>query len=73
MNIKKYIDCDQFQTIILDLITTNKYREWINNTIYENSKTFEAGVIYGLNLAAILIINCDSYYLRDDNEEGVRK
>lgn len=68
---RKFIEEDQFQRMILDLITTNEYHKYIDNTIYSNNKEFETGVIYGLNLAALLTINCDSYYSRADNEEGV--
>ncbi len=70
---KKFVESDEFQKMILDLITTGEYHKYIDTTIYSSSKEFGAGVIYGLHLAAVSISKCDDYYLKADNEKGICK
>ena len=62
-----FINQKEFQSLILDLITSGEYKEYIKNSVYADSKEFDIGFMLGLNWAGLLTSRCDTYYARKDS------
>ena len=57
-----FVNQKEFQSLILDLITSGKYKEYIKNSTYADSKEFDVGFMLGLSWASLLTSQCDTYY-----------
>lgn len=57
-----FVNQKEFQSLILDLIISGKYKEYVQQSTYAESKEFSIGFMLGLNWAALLTSQCDTYY-----------
>ena len=59
---------DEFQHMILDLITTDEYKKYINILTSEHKADFEAGFVQGLCWASLLSQKVETIYLKEGDE-----
>lgn len=57
-----FINEKEFHSFIINNIMSGEYKNYIKNTTYSDSKDFEMGFMLGMNWAALLTCQCDSYF-----------
>lgn len=62
------MDKDKYQHMILDLVTTEKYKSYTNQMTAEHKKDFEAGFAQGLCWASLLSNQIESIYIENIQE-----
>ena len=67
MTIKILIEKEEFQKLIADTITNERYKDILNSMNYDSIE-FEQGFVQGLCWAALYTAQCKSYYVEVENE-----
>ena len=66
---KILIDKDAFGKLILDLISTQEYKQYTDIMFTTDKEAFESGFIQGMCWSYINTIKLQSYYFREDSDE----
>jgi hypothetical protein len=68
-----FINEKEFHSMIVDYIMSGEYKKYIASTVYADSKEFEMGFIFGMNWAALLTCDCNSYLGKTSKETEEEK
>lgn len=66
---KVLIEKDAFGELILNLISTQEYKQYTDMMVTTDKKAFESGFIQGMCWSYINTTKLQSYYFREDSDE----
>lgn len=60
------VDRKEFQQKILDYIGSDEMDKMINNTVFKDKPECKNAIIHGMAIAAMLISQCEYYYVKKE-------
>lgn len=68
--VKIFIDKYEFQSKILDLISSEELNKYIDNSVYKDNKDAKGAVTYGMALASMQTCRCQQYLVEKEPEKS---